>query len=159
EGWGERLVGLTLVALGLWGFRSLSKGRLHAHAHEHGGESHVHFHVHAQGAHDRPDAHVHTHAAFLVGVLHGLAGTSHLLGVLPSLALPTWQQTAGYLAAFAGGTVASMTLFAAVVGFLAPARAERGMAYFRWALGVSSAVCTLVGVAWITLPLFGVPLP
>jgi hypothetical protein len=154
-GWGERLVGATLIVLGLWGFRSLFKQRLHAHPHEHDGAEHVHFHVH--GA--RPDAHVHTHAAFLVGTLHGLAGTSHLLGVLPSLALPTWRHTAGYLATFAAGTIAAMTLFAAVVGFIAPARAERGMVWFRWALGVSSALCALVGVAWIVLPILGVPLP
>jgi sulfite exporter TauE/SafE len=159
EGWGERLVGITLVALGLWGFLSLFKNRLHAHPHAHDGREHVHFHVHGGEGHAKPDAHVHTHAAFLVGTLHGLAGTSHLLGVLPSLALPTWKQTASYLGAFAAGTILAMTLFAAVVGFIAPARAERGMTFYRWALGVTSAVCMLVGVAWITLPFFGVPLP
>ena len=159
EGWGERLVGATLIVLGLWGLRSLWKNRLHAHPHEHDGAQHVHFHVHGGEGHQRPEAHVHTHAAFLVGTLHGLAGTSHLLGVLPSLALPAWRHTASYLATFAAGTIAAMTLFAAVVGFIAPARAERGMVFYRWALGVASVLCALVGVAWIALPLFGVPLP
>src|SRR5439155_5176637 len=124
---------------------------------EHDGAEHVHFHIHGEEGHEAPRAHVHTHAAFLVGTLHGLAGTSHLLGVLPSLALPSWRHTAGYLATFAAGTIAAMILFAAAVGRIAPARAEDGMVFTRWALGVASALCALVGVAWIALPLFGVP--
>jgi len=161
EGWGERLVGATLIVLGLWGIRSLFKERLHAHPHDHadGGGEHVHFHVHGQEGHAVPEAHVHTHAAFLVGVLHGLAGTSHLLGVLPSLVLPTWRHTASYLGMFAAGTIVAMTVFAAVVGFIAPAQAEKGMRGYRWMLGVASVACTLTGVAWILLPIWGIALP
>ena len=86
---GERLIGATLILLGIWGFRSLCKNRLHAHMHEHDGMEHVHFHVHrADEDHNAPRAHAHTHAAFWIGTLHGLAGTAHLIGILPSLALP-----------------------------------------------------------------------
>jgi ABC-type nickel/cobalt efflux system permease component RcnA len=102
SGWGERLVGATLIVLGLWGLRRLFRERLHAHPHRHEDGDHVHFHVHRPSEpHDGPQAHVHVHAAFWVGTLHGLAGTAHLVGILPSLALPTARETAGYLAAFA----------------------------------------------------------
>lgn len=155
SGWGERLVGATLIVLGLWGFRVLFRKELHAHPHEHEGEEHVHFHVHSPGEeHSAPRAHAHAHAAFWVGTLHGLAGTAHLLGVLPSLALPTGRHTTGYLAAFALGTVVAMTLFAASVGLL-----SRRLRLHRWALGAASAACALVGLAWIVLPLAGVKLP
>ena len=30
----------------------------------------------------------HAHASFCLGVLHGVAGSSHFFGVLPALALP-----------------------------------------------------------------------
>ena len=160
SGWGERLVGATMIVLGLWGLRSLFRERLHAHEHVHEGRGHVHFHVH------RPDedhrgarAHVHGHAAFWVGTLHGLAGTAHLVGVLPSLALPTGRETAGYLLAFAIGTIVAMTAFAAAVGLAAPGRSERGLRVYRWALGVASGLCALTGAAWIVLPIYGVPLP
>ncbi len=153
--WGERLVGATLVVLGLWGLRTLWRDRLHVHVHAHGGEEHVHFHVHGSGQnHEAPSAHVHTHAAFWVGTLHGLAGTAHLLGILPSLALPTWKETGGYLGAFALGTVGAMVLFATVASLLG-----RGLRLYRWSLGAASAACALVGIAWIVLPLAGVPLP
>ncbi|HZE98287.1 MAG TPA: hypothetical protein VE981_14750 [Planctomycetota bacterium] len=156
--WGERLVGATMIVLGLWGLRSLFRDRLHAHEHHHeGGADHVHFHVHQTGEkHESAGAHVHTHAAFWVGTLHGLAGTAHLVGVLPSLALPTGRETAGYLVAFAAGTIISMTAFAAIVGGCAPSRSLRAQ---RWGLAATSALCALTGVAWIVLPLYGVPLP
>jgi hypothetical protein len=155
--WGERLVGVAMIGLGLWGLRSLFRERLHAHEHRHEGRDHVHFHVHRPDVdHSAPRAHAHGHAAFWVGTLHGLAGTAHLVGVLPSLALPTGRETASYLAAFATGTIVAMTAFAAVVGAASPGRSERG---HRWALGAASALCALTGLAWILLPLYGVPLP
>lgn len=156
SGWGERLVGATLIVLGLWGLRSLFRERLHAHPHRHEDGDHVHFHVHRRGeSHDAPQAHVHVHTAFWVGTLHGLAGTAHLVGILPSLALPTAWETAGYMAAFALGTLAAMTSFAVAMGWLS----ERGLGFYRWALGGASALCALTGVAWILLPLLGIPLP
>ena len=30
---------------------------------------------------------------------------------------------------------------------------------YRWGLGAASALCALTGVAWILLPIYGVPLP
>jgi len=156
SGWGERLVGATLIVLGVWGLRSLFRERLHAHPHHHEDGDHVHFHVHRSGeAHDAPRAHVHVHTAFWVGTLHGLAGTAHLVGILPSLAMPTARETAGYLGAFGVGTLLAMTAFAVVLGWLS----ERGLGVYRWALGTASALCALTGLAWIVLPLFGIPLP
>jgi hypothetical protein len=151
SGWGERMVGVTMIGLGLWGLRSLFRERLHAHEHDHGGPGHVHFHVHHSSG---EKAHVHTHAAFWVGTLHGLAGTAHLVGVLPSLALPTGLQTAGYLGAFGLGTIVAMTAFAATVGWFSP-----GLRAYRWALGAASGLCALTGAAWILLPIYGVELP
>jgi hypothetical protein len=158
--WGERLVGATMIVLGLWGLRSLFRERLHAHEHDHDGRGHVHFHVHRPDEDHRGSrAHVHTHAAFWVGTLHGLAGTAHLVGVLPSLALPTGRETAGYLGAFAIGTILAMTVFASAVGFAAPGRSERGMRVYRWVLGAASGLCAVTGAAWILLPIYGIPLP
>ena len=158
--WGERLVGATMILLGLWGLRSLFRERLHVHPHHHDGGDHIHFHVHrADEAHDTPRAHAHLHAAFWVGTLHGLAGTAHLVGILPSLALPTARETSGYLVAFALGTLIAMTAFASLIGMLAPGRTERGLRTYRWALAGASALCALTGMAWILLPIYGIALP
>src|SRR3954451_7107763 len=85
--WSERLVGVMLIGIAFWGFRSAL--RIHAHEHAHDGEKHEHIHLHAPGKAHTSAAHgVHTHAAFGIGTLHGLAGSSHFLAILPSLALP-----------------------------------------------------------------------
>src|SRR4030095_2616785 len=80
--WGERLVGVMLFGIGLWALRRAAKHNVHTHEHEHDGDRHVHFQVHGHHTtHETPDAHRHTHAAFAIGTLHGLAGSSHFLGV------------------------------------------------------------------------------
>src|SRR5262245_50762410 len=88
--WRQRLVGVVLIASGLWGIRFALSSRLHAHVHEHEGERHAHLHAHrTPHQHEPARQHRHSHAAFGVGILHGLAGSSHFLGVLPALALPS----------------------------------------------------------------------
>ena len=95
--WSEFIVGFALIAVGVWALRRTMKMVIHAHPHDHQQDSesagHSHFHVHTSaGDHDTVGAHKsHSHAAFVVGMLHGAAGTGHLLGVLPSLALPTFD--------------------------------------------------------------------
>lgn len=158
--WGEKLVGVVLIAVGLWGFRSLARDRVHTHVHTHPGEEgapHLHLHVHHPGeeaADEKP--HVHAHTAFFVGTIHGLAGTSHLLGILPALALPGVAGTSAYLLSFVSGSVAGMVAFAAVLG-IAPAKP--GTRAYTGMLGTASALAIFVGVGWILVPMLGYRLP
>lgn len=129
--WGERAVGATLILLGLWGLRSALRERLRREE-------------------TRP--HAHPHAAFAVGILHGLAGTAHLMGILPVLALPGAAAAGTYFAAFALGTVTAMTAFAGAVGAAAPERTGRGGGLRLAALAAASVCCMLLGTAWILFP-------
>ena len=83
-----------------------------------------HEHVHVQRGPRWMRRLGHGHAAFAVGVLHGVAGSSHFFGVLPRSALPTAAASFSYIAAFGVGTVAAMTAFAGAIGGLG-ARAHR----------------------------------
>jgi hypothetical protein len=146
--WGERFVGVMLFAIGIWALRKALK--VHAHEHVHDGERHVHLHAHShKTAHEQPEAHQHTHAAFGIGVLHGLAGSSHFLGVLPVLALPTRAQAFAYLIAFAGGTVASMAAFSWIIGLLASRCANRSAQVYRALMGFCAATAMGVGCFWL----------
>lgn len=154
SGWSERLVGVVLVAIGLWGGRRALRLEVHAHAHEHDGERHRHIHVHGPRgahAHDVPEAHAHTHAAFGIGVLHGVAGSAHFLGVLPALALPTVAASVGYVLAFGVGSVAAMAAFAGIVGWLATRFVGAGTAAYRGLLLTTSAAAVVVGVVWVVV--------
>jgi hypothetical protein len=138
------------------GARRASRITLHAHSHEHDGTVHDHLHLHPhREAHDtgahRPNAFTHGHTAFFAGSLHGIAGTAHLLGVLPALALPGWLASGAYLGAFALGTIAAMAAFAAAVG-MGSQRWAAGPAALRRVLYAASAATTATGLAWLTLP-------
>jgi len=119
--WSERIVGVTLVGIGLWGFTRVLRGPIHTH--------------------------VHVRTAAAVGVLHGVAGSSHFLGVLPALALPSAAASFGYLTGFAVGTVAAMSGFAHGLGLVAGS--DDAPRHRRLILSASSALAIVVGVFWI----------
>ena len=84
--WAEFLVGVALLLVGALAVRTAFGLKLHSHEHHHNDASihrHLHLHVRGQSNHRR-----HAHAASGLGLLHGLAGASHLLAVIPALALP-----------------------------------------------------------------------
>lgn len=149
SGWGERFVGVVLVAIGLWTMRRALRTRVHVHAHDHDGRRHVHIHTHSPGEeHAAAAAHRHEHVVFGIGALHGLAGTAHLVGVLPALALSTTGAIA-YVAGYAAGSVGTMTLFAWGLGGASTRLAHRGPAAFRGFLAAAGLAATGIGVFWI----------
>jgi threonine/homoserine/homoserine lactone efflux protein len=146
--WGERVVGAALIGIGLWALRR--SARIEQSPHHHGRVSHNHLHVQAGPAWMRRLG--HAHASFCMGVLHGVAGSSHFFGVLPALALPSRSAALMYIGAFGLGTVAAMTVFAAAVGVLgmhtgANPRLHRAM------MTVAAALAMLVGGVWLIAPL------
>src|SRR5262245_57725384 len=153
--WSERMAGVVLIGIGVWGLHRAFGTRVHTHPHAHGPHVHSHPHTHAHrvgfDAAHAAARHTHTHAAFGVGVLHGLAGSSHVLGVIPALALPGVSASLGYLGGFGVGTVAAMTGFAIVAGQVAARAQLRGSLAMRWLLSAWSALALIVGIAWLTL--------
>jgi len=154
----ERLVGVVLIVIGVWGIRQATKQQAHVHEHQHDGHRHAHVHVHPRLAdHDAPRAHApaadHVHvrakAAFGVGVLHGLAGTAHFLGILPALAFVERSSAVAYIAAFGVGTVMAMTLFAALIGWVASRFARGGARLYRALLFTFGTAAIAVGVVWL----------
>ena len=119
----ERIVGAALLIVGIWGFARARASRPHAHA--------------AAGA------------SFAMGALHGLAGSSHLFGVLPALALPTQLAAVTYLAGFGVGAVLAMTAFSALVGVVAVSAARRGVNAYRSVLYACSLSAVVVGSFWL----------
>src|ERR1043166_8624788 len=146
--WGERFVGLMLFGIGLWALRKALK--VHAQEHVHDGKRHVHLHTHTRRvAHERAEAHQHTHAAFGIGILHGLAGSSHFVGVLVMLAFPTRAQAIAYLVAFGGGTIVSMAAFSWVMGVVATRWAARSVKVYRALTSCCALTAMAVGCFWL----------
>jgi hypothetical protein len=119
----ERIVGVALLLVGAWGFMRARAPQPHAHP--------------AAGA------------SFAMGALHGLAGSSHLFGVLPALALPTQFDAISYLSGFGLGAVLAMTAFSAFVGAVAVSASRRGVNAYRGMLYACSLSAFIVGGFWL----------
>lgn len=148
----ERSVGVILIAVGLWGLRKAFTNRVHVHEHSHGGDRHAHIHVHgAAAAHSHAEvrAHRHTHAAFAIGTVHGLAGSSHFFAVLPSLAMPTTTQAVAYLLAYGCGTVLAMGIFSQLMALLSARFATRPGNGYRVLMSCCSGAAVVVGGYWL----------
>lgn len=150
--WAEFLVGGVLCGVGIWAFVQARKLVVHRHGHDHpqpgdDTDDHAHLHAHLGAREHGPAAHAghHHRTSFGVGVLHGAAGTGHLLAVLPSLALPPASAIL-YLAAYGLSAVLAMTLFSGAVGLVGtrlPAKVWTGVLY------LSGAAAVALGVFWM----------
>ncbi|MFV8751846.1 High-affinity nickel transporter [Nannocystaceae bacterium ST9] len=123
--WSERLVGLLIVGVGVWGLWRVR----HPHDHDHD-------HAHTRGP------------AFVIGAVHGLAGSSHLYGVLPALALDEGQRV-GYLIAFGIGSVLAMACFSSLLALLVERLPGSRDVVRTWALRVASIAAVVIGAAWL----------
>jgi hypothetical protein len=141
--WSERLVGAALIGIGIWALRRST--RIEPSTHVHGTHAHDHLHVQAGPGWMRRLG--HAHASFCLGVLHGIAGSSHFFGVLPALALPTPVASLIYIGAFGAGTVAAMTAFAAAVGF--GTLHLRNGALARAMMTAAATLAIVVGGVWL----------
>ena len=116
----ERLVGVALILVGGWGVWKASRSGFKPHS--------------------------HAGASFGMGALHGLAGSSHLFGVLPALAFATRIEAALYLTGFGAGAIIGMTAFSAIMGLLSSRFSRRHSSGLLYA---SSAAALVIGGFWL----------
>jgi sulfite exporter TauE/SafE len=115
-------------------------------------------HIHRHEHHDHPD-HIHEHnksyqqnaaTALLVGIVHGFSGFSHLLAVLPALALPSTAAAAYYLTGFAFGTVLTMVMVTLILGTIAYHSSLKKKSNFLFGFSLSGGILAVViGIFWI----------
>ncbi|NPA43424.1 MAG: sulfite exporter TauE/SafE family protein [Chlorobi bacterium] len=125
--WSEKLVGILLLGLGIWILlREIQIPR---------GMEKTSFLSARSGR---------KWYAFGFGVVHGVAGLSHVVWMLPVLA---WSlgKTAVYLAGFGAGTLSAMSLYAAVIGKWGAS----GRISLRWWRRLSAWAAIGVGIWWL----------
>ena len=147
--WAEFLVGVALLVVGALAVRTAFGLELHSHQHHHqdhdhgqahASHQHLHLHVRGQSNHRR-----HAHAASGLGLLHGLAGASHLLAVIPALALPA-HAAAGYLIAYLVGSIGAMFSVVAAVSLLTQSSGARLLPFL---VGGTGALSIVTGAIWL----------
>lgn len=142
KNWLEFGVALMIIGLGIAAYaRAREQSRrarsMHLHRHTHDGITHGHIHFHEEGTEHTETTARHSHAIskiglkpFLVGAMHGLAGSAALtllvLTQIKSVALGLL-----YLAVFGIGSIFGMLLMSSLIGlpFAVGARRLSGMSY------------------------------
>lgn len=129
----ELVVAVVLIGLGVRGLGQAMHARAHAREQEHA-------HEHAEGGGSL------TRLPFLVGLVHGLAGSGALAAlVISQLATPAFA--IGFITIYAVGAAAGMATLAGVLGWPL-ARLARTPRFAPVLVGLSAAASLLVGVAW-----------
>ncbi|MDZ4673232.1 MAG: hypothetical protein SGI84_02195 [Gemmatimonadota bacterium] len=154
EHWGEALVGVLLIGVGIWAIRT---GRqLHLHPpQEHGDHAHLHAHPPSSSSHRHSHPSLskqhqhHRHAISLVGVAHGLAGTTTVVALLPVTLVDRVAVGVAYLLAFGAGTVVAMTIFAVVVASAMQAAGSHSPALGRHLSTGAGLAGIAVGLWWV----------
>lgn len=158
DAFGEGVVGVMLIGLGLWALRSSRKLHLHrpaehgdhAHLHLHGGPA-AHGHPHpAPKEHDpTPDHHQHGHGITLVGVMHGLAGSSGVVALVPVTLIQRMDVGLAYLAAFGVGVTAGMMVYATVAAYAMRQAAARSLLWGQRITAMVGVAGIVVGALWV----------
>jgi high-affinity nickel permease len=124
--WSERLVGFAIIGVGVWGLLRARRERERAAIeHMHGSRS-----------------------ALGIGLIHGVAGSSHLYGVLPALALGAGGRVS-YLIGFGVGSIIAMGLFASMLALLVGRLAGSRERMRRGVLLGACVVAIVIGLAWV----------
>ncbi|HEX5717558.1 MAG TPA: High-affinity nickel transporter [Thermoanaerobaculia bacterium] len=131
--WSERMVGAVLIAVGLWGLRKAFAPRLQEEA--------AHHHAHSSSRRGL--------AALWIGGIHGLAGSSHILGLFPALALSSRASSLAYMGGFGLGAIVAMVAFASVLSLAAVRLAAFGDRGYQALLGGASAFSIVLGGFWL----------
>ena len=139
----EFSVGIALLIVGALAIRTALGLNIHAHIHNHeDGSAHEHIHLHFGG---RQKHNPHAHASTSLGVLHGLAGGSHLLAVIPALALPPIGAV-GYMTAYLFGSIATM---GALLVAISLATMKAGRRALPLIVGFAGGLSVLTGIFWL----------
>lgn len=159
SGYSEYLVGIVLIGIGAWAIIKSIRHFHTQHVHPHYHDKPVpQVHIHSHG-HEDEFEHVHSHknggrqnsiTALLIGTLHGFAGISHFLLILPTLALPNTMDSILYLSGFALGTILSMVTFAIIMGYISQKTANFPKSkMFRNLRIAAGLVAICIGILWL----------
>ncbi len=152
----ERLVGLTLIVLGILIVYRLRRSHLQIHFHSHDGlKPHAHWQQSDnESAKELVANHQanksHHHKAALLGGLHGMAGSAPLLISLPLVQQSQLTELFSYVLIFSAGVFAAMVAFGGVLGASLQKLSRIGGNYFSYVQFALGLLSVLIGVRLVS---------
>ena len=135
----ELIVGIMLIALGVFTVRNrniLGQSHIHPHTHQNG-ISHVHAHNHTMD-------HKHDHKSFIIGSIHGIAGSGSLVALTASVFMG-FETMMYFLVLFGIGSIIGMAVISGIIGlpFILSSKMKQTVRYMKY---VISGITCLIGV-------------
>lgn len=140
----EKLVGVILIALGIWIIWSFRQNKVRLRIHSHG--EHVHAHL-ADESHSGKN--VNDHGPVFVGITHGLAGSAPVLALLPTLELANGAWGFLYVLLFSLGVLCMMMLFGLSFGYAQSKLIQFSARIFEWSRLLIASISIAFGAYWI----------
>ena len=139
----EFLVGFSLLFIGFIAIKNSLSLKIHSHSHQHNdGIFHQHFHLHR----DKGKKHnKHSHALTSLGLIHGIAGGSHILAILPLIALP-FADSIAYLSSYLIGSIFAMNLFTYIISLTT---LNIGPIFLKRFIAFAGGLSFSMGLFWI----------
>ena len=135
----EFLVGFMLIFLGIITVKNIGIFKQkHVHPHQHSnGISHTHHHTHDEN-------HKHGHRAYLIGCIHGIAGSGGLVALTAS-AITGFDMVIYFLILFGVGSIIGMAAVGGILGlpFILLPKITSIAKYLRYAV---SAITLIIGI-------------
>jgi sulfite exporter TauE/SafE len=111
----EFAVGIVLVILGLSVTKEFFLDKIHLHPHEHKSSIHLHLHSHkARPNHSHEHQMKPEHKTFIIGMIHGLAGSAALM-LLVLTTVSTLYQGILYILIFGLGSILGMVVISTII--------------------------------------------
>jgi cytochrome c biogenesis protein CcdA len=148
SGYSEKFVGFMLIAIGIWAIYRIRKPRKLTYPHHHDELTHIH----------PIDNDRHTHhkiqpsnilLSFGIGIIHGFAGVSHFLLMLPVLGYQSKWQSVQYMLGFAIGIVAAMVIYVSVLEKISKQSANKSKNILEKLQYTGAFAAIIIGIFWI----------
>lgn len=146
----ELLVGVFLVAMGLWCLWRFRRERIELVEHRHGDIVHRHWQVAGSNhAGEQNGDRLQRHAPVMVGVMHGLAGSAPALALIPVVVQGELLTAMLYLSLFSVGVMLSMIVFGLGFSAMQQYLQQRYLWVFGAFRNLVATASILLGSYWI----------
>ena len=126
----EFVVGMMLIILGAFTVKNknfLTQTHIHPHTHKNG-VSHIHAHNHAND-------HRHDHRSFIIGSIHGIAGSGSIVALTASVFLG-FESMMYFLVLFGIGSIIGMAVTSGIIGlpFILSSKMKQTIRFMKYGI-------------------------
>ncbi len=148
----EKFVGFMLIGIGFWAlYRTHQSKKKLAYPHTHTQENDSYTHIHkTKGEHQHKKIKKHNAVlSFFIGIIHGFAGISHFILMLPVLGYKSATDSIQYMLGFALGIISAMVIYALIIDKLSDTTQKNHSKTIIWLQYTGALFAFAIGIYWI----------